>query len=204
MRASNIALSGAILRDKAKKIAAIYGIENFEGSSGWLWRFQQRHNMVGLQMCGESAKVDENSVNLRLSNFITVKNSYAPRDVFNMDESGIFYNLMTNRTLHIKGERCHGGAKSKQRVTVVLCCNSDGSEKYKAWVIGKSRNPRCFKNVDKSHLPCNYTHHVSSWIDAQAFREWLLKLDQKLIAQHRHILLTLDNCAAHDARHTQY
>ncbi|XP_022908489.2 tigger transposable element-derived protein 6-like [Onthophagus taurus] len=153
--------------------------------------------MVGLQMCGESTKVDENSVNLWLPNFIIVKNSYAPRDVFNMDKTGIFYTLMSNRTLHFKGERCHGSAKSKQRVTVVLCCNSDGSEKYKAWVIGKSHNPRCFKNVDKSHLPCDYTHHVSSWIDAQAFREWLLKLDQKMIAQHRHILLTLDNCAAH-------
>nr|XP_022908489.1 tigger transposable element-derived protein 6-like [Onthophagus taurus] len=114
-----------------------------------------------------------------------------------MDKSGIFYKLMPNRTLGFKGVRFHGDAKSEQLVTVVLCCNSDGSEKYKAWVIGKSRNPRCFKNVDKSHLPCDYTHHVSSWIDAQAFREWLLKLDQKMIAQHRHILLTLDNCAAH-------
>ncbi|KAK9737092.1 DDE superfamily endonuclease [Popillia japonica] len=86
---------------------------------------------------------------------------------------------------------------SKQRIAVVLCRNSDGSEKHKAWIIGKSQNPRCFKNIDMQNLSYEYTSHKSSWIDAKAFREWLLKINRRMTAQHRTILLTLDNCAAH-------
>jgi hypothetical protein len=34
---------------------------------------------------------------------------YAPQDIFNMDETALFYNAQPKRTLDIKGERFHGG-----------------------------------------------------------------------------------------------
>lgn len=64
-----------------------------------------------------------------------------------MDESGFFYKLLPNRTLQMKGESCHGGKRSKERLTVVLCANMDGTDKLKPLVIGKFANPRCFKSV---------------------------------------------------------
>lgn len=197
VRASNLPVSGPIIQKKAKEIALKYDITDFDCSSGWLWRFQKRHGIVSHEISGEAAKVNETTVADWLSTFEAVRKSYLPKDIFNMDETGLFYNLLPNRTLDFKGKRCHGGAKSKQRLTVVLCCNSDGSEKHKAWVIGKAENPRCFKNFNKLHLPCEYTSHKSSWIDSKAFREWLLKLNRRMVTQHRNILLTLDNCAAH-------
>jgi predicted XRE-type DNA-binding protein len=55
-RSSNIPLSGPIVQEKAKEIARTYGIEvdEFSSSSGWLWRFQKRHNIVSHVMCGEA------------------------------------------------------------------------------------------------------------------------------------------------------
>jgi hypothetical protein len=71
---------------------------------------------------------------------------YEPRDVYNADEMGLFFNVLPDRTLAYKGETCHGGKHSKDRVTVLLCVNSDGSDKQVPIVIGKSSKPRCFKD----------------------------------------------------------
>ena len=48
-----------------------------------------------------------------------------------------------------KGEKVVGGKKMKERLTILLACNADGSDELTPLVIGKSQNPRCFKNVRK-------------------------------------------------------
>jgi hypothetical protein len=59
---------------------------------------------------------------------------------------GLFFNVLPDRTLAYKVETCHGGKHSKDRLTVLLCVNSDGSDKQVPIVIGKSSKPRCFKD----------------------------------------------------------
>lgn len=54
-----------------------------------------------------------------------------------MDESGLFYKMMPDKTLKFKGEKCTGGKMSKDRIAA----NMDGSEKRKLLAIGKSRTP---------------------------------------------------------------
>jgi len=79
---------------------------------------------------------------------------YPKEDVFNMDETGLFYRLTTDKTLSFKGEKCSGGKLSKERLSVALCANMSGTEKMEPIVIGKYEKPRCFKNV--TNLPCVY------------------------------------------------
>ena len=69
------------------------------------------------------------------------------RDVFNADETGLFYLCLPDKTLSFKGQQCSGGKQSKERITVRVACSSNGSEKLPLFVIGKSIKPRCFKNV---------------------------------------------------------
>ncbi|KAL4091479.1 hypothetical protein QTP88_026166 [Uroleucon formosanum] len=145
-RDSNIPLSGALVREKAKEICTSNGVEHMACSDGWLWRFQKRYNISCHVLSGEANKVADEDVNKWLQEFVKVRQSYSENDIFNIDETGVFYNLLPDRSLDFKGVKSHGGAKSKQRLTVVLCCNSTGSEKLKLWVIGKYQNPRCFKN----------------------------------------------------------
>lgn len=198
VRHSNIPVSGPLIKEKASIFANNLGIDSFKCSDGWLYRFQQRHGISSLVICGDSAKVNEEDVNVWRETFKSIKKNYSPKDIFNMDESGIFYNLLPQRTLDFKGKKCHGGAQSKQRVTAVFACNSDGSEKLPVWIIGKAKNPRCFKNIDFSKLNCLYTNQSNSWVDTPAFRKWVLELNDRMVKQRRHILLTLDNCSAHD------
>jgi hypothetical protein len=84
---------------------------------------------------------------------------YEPHDVYSADETGLFFNVLPDRTLAYNGETCHGGKHSKDRLTVLLCVNSDGSGKRVPIVIGKSSKPRCFKDF---HSYISVDRHVAT------------------------------------------
>lgn len=77
--------------------------------------------------------------------------SYEVRNIFNTDETGLFYKVLPNRTLSFKNESCNSGKKSKKKLTFVLCVNLIG-EFQKSLIIRKSKKPRCFKNIDIKRL----------------------------------------------------
>ncbi|XP_064475381.1 tigger transposable element-derived protein 6-like [Ornithodoros turicata] len=70
-----------------------------------------------------------------------------------------------------------------------------GTAKLKPLVIGKSRNPRAFKNVRS--LLVDYRWNQKAWMTSAIFTEWLLQLEKKMKEQKRHIAVILDNCSAH-------
>ena len=39
---------------------------------------------------------------------------YNPKDVYNMDECGLFFNLLLDKTYAYKGENCHKGKKNRK------------------------------------------------------------------------------------------
>ena len=63
------------------------------------------------------------------------------------------------------------------------------------FVIGKAKNPRCFKNIKK--LPCRYRPQRKSWMDSILFEEWVRDVNKKIQAQRKKIALIIDNCPAH-------
>ena len=105
---------------------------------------------------------------------------YAPDNVFNADETALFYKMTPNHTLALKGEKCIGGKKSKERITAMLCCNATGTEKLPPLIIGKYGRPRCFKGVQS--LPCEYNHNQRAWMTGEIFHGWLLALERKMKA----------------------
>ena len=100
-----------------------------------------------------------------------------------------------NKTLQLKGEKCFGGKKAKERLSVLLCSNMDGSDFLKPLVIGKYEKPRCFKGVNS--LPVIYRANKRAWMTSVIFTEWLRIVDRQMVSQKRSILMFVDNCAAH-------
>ena len=76
-----------------------------------------------------------------------------------------------------------------------MAAPSATGEKLPMFVIWKSKNPRCFKNVN--HVPCEYKSQKKSWMNSEIFEEWVRKLDRKFRADDRKIALIIDNCPAH-------
>lgn len=194
--AAGVNVDGKVMREKADEIALALQIDGFQASGGWLHRFKTRHGLVYKSVCGESKKADETVVNDWLVETLpSLIAGFEPRNVFNADEAGLFFNLQPEKSLCLKGEPCHGGKKSKERITVLFCCNADGSEKLKLTVVGKFQKPRCFKR--ENHLPCVYRANKKSWMTAGLFEEFLSLLDRRMASQNRNIILFLDQCAAH-------
>ncbi|XP_053406792.1 tigger transposable element-derived protein 6-like [Mercenaria mercenaria] len=102
--------------------------------------------------------------NSRLS---TILKDYNPKDIFNADETGMFYRLQPDKILEFKSKDCHGGKQSEERLTAMVCADMSGTEKLPMFVIGKSAQPRCFKNVKS--LPTTYKDNKKSMDDFRNF-----------------------------------
>lgn len=197
--ASNVLVSGVLLKKKAIALAVEFGLENFQASCGWLDKFKKRHGFFHRIISGESTCVEEATVDIDACKKIlpVLVEGYAAKDIFNADETGLFFNLHPDKTITYKQEKCHRGKRSKERVTVLFCTNSDGSEKLPPLVIGKYEKPRCFKNI--TNKPCPYTHSAKALMNSEIFVDWLYRLDDKMGCTNRNIILFIDQCPAHPA-----
>ena len=190
-------MSGPILLTKADEFSQKFEIENFKASTGWLERFKEWNGIMFKKVCGEAKSVNMTSTEMtewgqRLSRLLE---QYSPDDIYNADETGMFYRLLPDKTLEYKKVGCHGGKKSEERLTVMVCANMSGKDKLPLLIIEKSANPRCFKN--KKTLPTTYTSNKKAWMTSEIFTDWLKKLDQRLKRQKRKIAMVVDNSPAH-------
>ena len=169
-------------------------IENFKASSdGWLRRWKESNNVTFKTIFGEPNFVTPVNVWSEIS-LPTLLYNYDVKDIYNADEFGLFHQCVPNKTCQLKSEKCSGGKLSKVRITGMASANAAG-DKLLMFVIGKTRKPRCFKNV--KFLPCRYRHQKKSWMDWILFEEWVRELDRKFLSEGRNVALVIDNCPAH-------
>jgi hypothetical protein len=103
----------------------------------------------------------------------------------------IFFRLTPDKTLNFKGEKCVGSDLFKDCITVLLCANAGGTEKRKLLVIGKSKNPRCFKQAKS--LPIRYSANKMAWMTSELFEAELRLWNWNVIyKKKRKILLLVD------------
>lgn len=196
-RAKLLPISGPILKEKSLQIADQIGAKDFSASNGWLDRFRTRHNIQFRLISGEAGEIDSVVCEDWKGRLDSITEGYAPKDIFNMDETGLFFRALPTKTLALKSVQCKGGKLAKERLTVALCVNGAG-EKEQPLVIGKSLTPRCFKNADATILASvTYRANKKAWMTTSIFEEWLLNLDKKMGHQKRNILLFLDNATCH-------
>ena len=75
---------------------------------------------------------------------------FEPENIFNADETGLWYRTMPNKTITHSGDIAPKGVKThKDRITVLVACSATG-EKLQVLVIEKYKNPRCFKGWEKA------------------------------------------------------
>jgi hypothetical protein len=60
---NTIPLTGPIIKEKAKEYAQLSGINDFEASDGWLANFRSRNEILFQKIQGESASVNQDTVN---------------------------------------------------------------------------------------------------------------------------------------------
>ncbi|XP_042894041.1 tigger transposable element-derived protein 4-like [Penaeus japonicus] len=102
MRAANVPTSGRMVKEKALEYAASQGIDEFKGSTGWLDKFKTRHNINCTVLSGEGATVCSETVEMWKDRLPEIIRPYDQKDILNLDESGLFYRALPDRTLNVK------------------------------------------------------------------------------------------------------
>ena len=145
-RSHDIPLSGPILQEKAIELAAV---SDFIPSTGWLRRWKARNAIRYRKAHGETKDTDlegaEKWAETVLPEFLC---NYKPEDVYNCNETGLYYRVLPDGTLAARSEVISGGKEAKDRVTILVCANMNGSDKRPLLMIGKSKRPRCFRGVN--------------------------------------------------------
>jgi hypothetical protein len=95
----------------------------------------------------------------------------------------------------LASKQLEGRKQNKEQITLAIYCNGDGSDRLSFWVIGKYKNPRCFKNINKNTLGCQYRNNSSAWMMREIFLKWLKGFD--LHVSGRKVLLIMDNFSGH-------
>uniref|UniRef100_H3ABS0 HTH CENPB-type domain-containing protein n=1 Tax=Latimeria chalumnae TaxID=7897 RepID=H3ABS0_LATCH len=193
-RERNAPLSGPLVMQKAEELAVALGVIDFKASTGWFEFKNERGLFLGKCMEKPKTQTLGHVTSEWLENeWIEMRHDFAEEDIWNADESGIYFRALPDGTLTFKSDNKKGGKKSKERITALFICSMAGKKKD-LFIIG-SQNPRCFKNV--RHLPVRYAANASAWMTGYLFGEWLKDWDRKLGQEKRKILLLVDNCTAH-------
>ena len=66
-----------------------------------------------------------------------------------------------------------------------------------AVVIGRAENPRCFRGLNKSHLPVRYYTQKKAWMSAEILDKVLTTINRKLSSTNCFIWLFMDNAGCH-------
>ena len=160
---------------------------------GW----KKRYNIIQMNVAGEEGDVsketmtswDERARELR---------GYQPKDVWNMDETGLFWRALPEKSVSEKGKRCRGRKQAKQRFTWAFFVNASGG-KEDPIVIAKSAKPRCFKSLKDKNRPhsCHYFANKKVWMTSKIFEGILVQLDKRMQRENRNIIPFLDNSPCH-------
>jgi len=76
---------------------------------------------------GEAAAVDTEALEVDLQSIREALQSYPNEDIYNMDETGLYWKATPDQTL--ASEEIAGGKKEKARITANFCCNVTESDK---------------------------------------------------------------------------
>jgi hypothetical protein len=110
-----------------------------------------------------SASADVKAAEEVLETNLIVKENYLQEQIFNMNETSLFWKRMPERTFIHKEAKSNPGFRSfKDRITLLLGGNI-ARYKLKPFVIWHSENPNAFKHTNKRTLPVYYRSNKKSW-----------------------------------------
>lgn len=175
-------ISGPLLQEKARQLAEEKGLDSkaFVASQGWLTHWKARYQIVFKKEQGERAEADrEGASNWANEILPNILSTFSPDNLYNCDESGLYFRAFSDRGFVTCGEELAGGKKAMARVTALLCANMSGTDKKKLLIIGTAMRPRGFPR-NLSSLPVDYVSSKKAWMNSILFLDWLKKWDQQL------------------------
>jgi hypothetical protein len=168
------------------------------------YNFEKRTGIHSVVSHGEAVSSNKDGA----EKFVEKLEDFVDREqVFNCDETGLFWKKMPKKTCITREEKALPGHKPmKDRLTLLLCGNASGDFKVKPLLVCHSENPRIFKknNVQKNKLSVMWRSHHEAWVTRQLFTEWFNAIFAPSVKEYLRekylplkALLVMDNAPAH-------
>jgi hypothetical protein len=168
---ARLPVSPSLAIAKAKNIAFTLSISDSDFKASWQWlsHFRTRQGLQKMLLHGEGAEVDKNDLELlsALEELYSIIAQYDPENVYNMDETGLFFRLLPKYSILMPNEdisSTRGKKKAKDCVSLIVCANVSGTHKIPCIIIGKSKEPTCIKD---QHWPVPYFNQAKAWMDVE-------------------------------------
>ena len=109
-RGRGVPVSGQLLKEVALRAATSLKLPNFKASNGWLMRFQKR-NLISLhEISGEARDMDSSAAANWKVTVGELVGAYEMRDIYNCDETGLFFRGMADGHLQREGSSARAGS----------------------------------------------------------------------------------------------
>lgn len=142
-------MSGGLLPARASRIAEQLGVAAFKGSPHSIQNWARRFNLHNVALWGTGGSADAAGAADRVAEIREEPWEYDPERIYNVDDTGLFFRCIPHRAYVLAGQRRRArGTKAmnaKDLVTLVLACNATGTHKIPVAIIGKAKQPLCFK-----------------------------------------------------------
>uniref|UniRef100_A0A7N4P5J7 HTH CENPB-type domain-containing protein n=1 Tax=Sarcophilus harrisii TaxID=9305 RepID=A0A7N4P5J7_SARHA len=181
--------------------------ETFGASRGWFTRFKARHSLPNLGTSSETVSTDPEAAAKypEALRKVIQEGGYTPQQVFNVDEMGLFWKRLPDRTFISVEEKTASGFKAaRDLLTLLLGGNAAGDFKLKPLLVYHSESPRALKGFSKPNLPVIWRSHKKAWVTMSLFQEWFVHFFcpavEKYCAQNNlpnKALLILDSAPGH-------
>ena len=128
-RSKCIPINDPMLQSEANKIAMKHNHNNFPASNGWLKCFCARHQIKFSSLHRESADVSSEAVQQWLQDLPELTEGYEQHNIFNCDETSIFFKALPQKTLLGPAEKPAGIKTSKEHFSLLVCANAVGKKR---------------------------------------------------------------------------
>ncbi|XP_055682946.1 tigger transposable element-derived protein 1-like [Lutzomyia longipalpis] len=181
----------------------------FHATKGWFHNFRKRTKIHNVRLLGESGDADVDAAEVCKDEIwnIVQEEGYSMEQIFNVDETALFWKKMPNRTYITEDEMKAPGPKPrKDRLSLLLGANASGTLKLKPLLIYHSKMPHAFsrQKIDVTKLPVTWVSNKSSWMTKGIFENWLVdsfapEVKEYLLSKNLplKVLLLLDNAPGH-------
>lgn len=156
------------------------GPANFKASNGWLASFKRRHGIRQLSLQDTNLDaVDMEAVSSFCEEFnqIVKELECTPDNMYNVVKSGLQWNALPQNIANASTTTV-----LKDRVPLILCVNSTGSVKFPVMVVGRSKNPRSFRDLA---IPVHYVCHGNGYPSDLIYEEWFRDVFMPVIEKRR-------------------
>ena len=179
-----ISISGELLRIKASylfnRLPMYKDVEEPQWSRGWINNWQNIYGVWKRKKHGELASANAINCDEEIESIQEILRQYLTADIYNCDETGLFYRALPDASLSTK--EVPGHKVRKERLTAMHTVSAAG-ERMRIWYISKSENPRCFKHVNLKALNMEYRFNKKAWMNTEVMIAYLKWFDRKMVGR---------------------